>query len=1027
MDATADDWEDYIDDESPNEGEASPFSQAQERASEWGNKMQARASKRNSAKGLAQSAENNAAKGGLSTDAKSNNSSFMSAVRNAREAEGKTGFANNVQGKNLEQVAAGAVPGGKALVEKAKKLGPLGAILIVIMVLVGIFAGTQSLAPFGLVANGLDQFNNLRTSMNKRTTYFNRFMLNRNRNNAITKASIFSTEKFAVSKTMASKLQKNNIFYVNDSKYQARFLVYEDTETGKKYAVAANDNDVGRLPDSVEIEINGEKTEIEINSKMKIDDAMIDSDNFSNSLDRGTRTLKGHIAGWFDEISNNLHARFNSSRNRFRDLSNTADEEEIKTKAKSEKMKDDIDATRKTGDEAEQTEDRCKIFEGCDVDVWKEEDTETKDDGLERNADTNEIGAKLTSKAKAIVSGLQSGTDTACAVMKVYSAINAMIGAIHVANIMNYLTGFLEAIQKTQAGDAGKNELATYMNGLSTKGNTYDSSGETTEDHIIKSDTSSLESTAWNQFYSDGTVVVQNDDKVAEKFNRDYVSKQSILEGIGAVFEAESDPDFSEAHSAFKNGVEAYSACLTAQMATGTAVAAADIVLSFIPGVNVIKQGFKVVNKTILKYVKKLVLGAVVGAIIAALMQTVIPYIANVLAVDLIENMAGEDAAYAINSGFNIYNGGQFQLSSGLPATKEKLMAQYRAQQEVIASEAKYERSERSPFDPTSKYTFIGSIVNSMMSVSNTWSSPLSTMSKTVNMFGSAVRGLLPTASADGEVVFETSLNEDCPSLSQIGVVGDAFCNVYIATDMDTMATDPDIVMKKVDDDDSSNFNWSTVDNAKNNGNPEINENSTLGKWIIACAARESQFGTVDSAVINAKALINTGNSVVDGILEGGVGAIPVVGEAKDIIDAVNEKGMLDWASGENCVKEEYAYYSRYSEDQRMMEAAGIIEESQVARFLDKYYEANPLDNSTEGIIARFSGLSKDEVEDTLAVVGYFQWLAQYDPTTYGPEKYEASIDNNLQFESDEVVSSEDIILNKYVVYDDLRTKIKIT
>ena len=43
------------------------------------------------------------------------------------------------------------------------------------------------------------------------------------------------------------------------------------------------------------------------------------------------------------------------------------------------------------------------------------------------------------------------------------------MAGIQVANILNYVTGFLEAIQKTQTGDAGKTELAYYMNKLSEK------------------------------------------------------------------------------------------------------------------------------------------------------------------------------------------------------------------------------------------------------------------------------------------------------------------------------------------------------------------------------------------------------------------------------------------------------------------------------------------------------------------------------------------------------------------------------
>ena len=235
-------------------------------------------------------------------------------------------------------------------------------------------------------------------------------------------------------------------------------------------------------------------------------------------------------------------------------------------------------------------------------------------------------------------------------------------------------------------------------------------------------------------------------------------------------------------------------------------------------------------------------------------MAVIVPSVARMLMTDLISNMAGEDAAYAINSGFNIYSGKEMQISSGLPADRDHLMAHWRVQQEVIAEEGALERELRSPFDPTSKYTFIGSIVNSIMPIANTWSSPLATISKTVGTVGTAFMGLRPTANAEGEAVFETSLRYDCPNLSQINAVGDVFCNPYFVTDTSTMAYDPSYVMDYVMTEEdknggNGNFKWENVDDEQHNGNPDINPNSELGRWVISCAVRQSQFGIVDSNV----------------------------------------------------------------------------------------------------------------------------------------------------------------------------------
>ena len=1013
--------------------------------SSWGNFMQShnQGGAQEGAKSLGRFAENGAAKTGSAAGKNgAGNSKFMSAIQNAKDAEGRGGFANNVQGKTLEKAAAASMPGGKMIMNQAKKLGPFGTILIIVGALVGIFAGTQSLAPFGLVANGLDQFNNLRTSMNKRTTYFKRFKLDKSRNTPVTsKATIFSPEKFRVSNHMSNKLKKQNIYYFGEKEgYSTRFMVYEDKDTGKRYAVTANEGDIGGVPDSVKVKIDGEDVEININTKMKIDDALIESDNFSRSFDVGTRTLKGHIAGWFDDLSTKFHLRIGSSRNKFRNVSDTASDEEVNTAAHPKEFGgvDDGLSEDIKPDESNAEENKKVGVDDDGNDINKDVPIDENDSTGVRKKDTvggddsdiqGKVGDSLHAKAKNIVGAMGTGVNLACAALRVYSAINTIVAAIHVANILNYLTGYLEAIDKTKTGDAGKNELAYYMNSLSEKGATKDTFGNVIEG---KEHTSSLESPAWNQFFSSGSVVVQPDDKVAEKFNRDYVARQSLSEvggigdGIGAAMEG--------LISSLGGAIAAYQYCLGAQMAVDMADMIVDIVLVFTTGGigNFIKSALKEIFTA-------LVLGGVISALATVLMSTVVPHIAKWMAMDLISNMAGEDAAYAINSGFNIYAGGQMQSSSGLPATKDTLMAHWRAQQEVIADEGALERSMRSPFDPTSKYTFLGSIVNSLMPIANTWSSPLMTISKTVNTVGTSFMNLRPTAMAEGEAKFETSLNYDCPTLSQIGIVGDAYCSPYIVTDMTTMAADPSDVIDEVSTDDDKmgidgNFKWDdekgwvdTDDDGEPDAyNPTINPSGDLAKWVVSCAARDSQFGIVDANTMGAVTLLTTDNEVLDNIIGVGVGSLPIIGDAFSIAQGIDETVNIPWATGENCIKEEYKYYSRYSEDQRMMESSGIIEKSTVAMFLDDYYKEHPIDNSYEGRIARLSGMTKDQLEETLAYVEAFEWLAEYNPKDYGPEKPEPKTED-YQYESNDIIAeAEKAVVGNYIVFDDLRTKTKV-
>ena len=63
----------------------------------------------------------------------------------------------------------------------------------------------------------------------------------------------------------------------------------------------------------------------------------------------------------------------------------------------------------------------------------------------------------------------------------------------------------------------------------------------------------------------------------------------------------------------------------------------------------------------------------------------------------------------------------------------------------------------------------------------------------------------------------------------------------------------------------------------------------------------------------------------------------------------------------------------------------GLIEKSSVTAYLEEYYEKHPLDNSYEGILARRSGLTKEQVVAYLDKLDYLAKVVDYDPTNKAP------------------------------------------
>ena len=70
---------------------------------------------------------------------------------------------------------------------------------------------------------------------------------------------------------------------------------------------------------------------------------------------------------------------------------------------------------------------------------------------------------------------------------------------------------------------------------------------------------------------------------------------------------------------------------------------------------------------------------------------------------------------------------------------------------------------------------------------------------------------------------------------------------------------------------------------------------------------------------------------------------------------------------------------------QRLLENMGLIEKSSVTAYLEEYYEKHPLDNSYEGILARRSGLTKEQVVAYLDKLDYLAKVVDYDPTNKAP------------------------------------------
>ena len=960
--------------------------------SAWGNNQSKKIAEQKDAQDLAKSAEESALK--------------QPAPDNARAAEAAGGQTEN----SFYRQKGGKDQ--KAKIKATKKYGPLGAILGMLLFMMAAFSGATSLSSFAIVANGLQQFNITHYSMHARSSYLLPRMLRGGLNSKITTKGLFGLgkDKFKISASMSKKLAANGINYLETTGTDGKplnVLVYNDGPDGKPMVVSAYNEDASRIPDTIEfttnkIDDNGVSTpvttkiDVDSNNKMGFRQALDANDNFFKAEERSTRTLKGHVAGWFDSISKKVDVMLNNGgRNRQASTKKDASDEEITTNAERDGLK-------------EEAEDSKGSIDVDDSDANAADPNPVPADegssALTKGMDTPAVESALKSRAKKAAATIGSaaaitaGIGYTCTVLKVINTISQTVGALMRAKILNYVTGYTEAVHKTKAGD-GSTELHFYNKGLNTDGPTRDMGG-----NIIpgKESSSAMKSSAINQFFSDGQLKVKSSDPVARKFNTENAMQQAIFHGdeIQSNDINQVPQTLGEMLSQAAGSLNTYKGCIALQT-TGDLLGIFTDIAEIVAAVP--SFGISVIIGEMGKMLMKKAVSVIIVASVGMLVSMIAPYVARALAKSLVSNMVGEDAGYAINSGFNMYTGIQQRMSSGLPATKKALIAQYHEQQSVIASESRYDRQTKSPLDSSSPHTFMGSLMNSLIPLATTMSSPITTFSKINSAVASSISRLLPTAAADDINQIKTSINENCPSGNAFEepLAMDAFCNNYITTDYSTIRTPPDEVFDQVGAD---NFELGKIDENVNNGNPEIKDNSELAKWTLACAVRESHYGVADSNISETiSGSAGVGSGIIKTYTGAAIGSIPVVGGVVQTIFNGREAADIGWTTGENCVKEKYKYFSRYSEDQRLLESAGLIEQSAVTGYLDRYFEKNPLDFTDSGIVARYTGMTKDQAEVALGLLEYNTFLASYHPKEKGPEKpiqYD-----NYQYEATTVIA----------------------
>ncbi len=607
--------------------------------------------------------------------------------------------------------------------------------------------------------------------------------------------------------------------------------------------------------------------------------------------------------------------------------------------------------------------------------VKGEEDDGKENGELNKDQSRAKIREKLSDVVGGISGGIAFGT---CGYFAINTALNAYTMGISITNSFAVASTLLEAIQKSQAGDGTESPIHEALNSIT--------------EIDPETGTSALQSTGLGDLFSGGT----------GKTNGDIPGNIEQLFVVG------------------ERTVANFSTCAMASTVNS-------VITLFVP----MGKGVKA-SKVILKSIAKFGGNAMLAVFAEKAIQSYIDNATDAIKreFDMANSLAGE------TYGTNLYNGGTEILGrtaqvGGASYLNVDMVEQYqKGKQAALNDQADYERATKSPFDTSSQYTFLGSLVNNSLfplATSVSTSSIGSILSQSSAILSNSVTSILPSASAIG-ATHAVTIQGECPvSNTAADAAGNRNCISYRGTDTSTINDDCDqecvirYIMKHYPD---------AFEETEFTLTPTIKEKSNLWRYQKYCGLRGSQVGLFDADITSQ---IDEENGVTELAAKISnntfLSLIPVVGELADIVKNIQESSKSEWITGEACVAgnkhwNEYKWYQRFLEDQRLMANMGIIDQSSGEQLITAYLEG--IDNSQEAVIARLSGLSKDTVIAIEDEMFYESYLANdYDPENLGPlyhENIEAPINLAIHTPTSNLNNAEAIALER-IVYAPLQAR----
>ena len=731
----------------------------------------------------------------------------------------KSRNAANSAGGGWKNLAKSFIKNKGAMAATGGLLGGGGAFIFVIS------TGIASLAPVHIQEIITEKLNSASTSMNNRSV-------------KVMKLKIKGTNcNPAGLVCRMSKVTDRNIKNLE----KAGFKV--DLSEGESLFGRKKISKLTYIKDGRNIEIN--------NSSKDIKNILTKNPDVRQAFRRG---FSGRFASFLDKSWQKLKGWFNFRKAKKDNKGKTEEEidEDIK-KTANDHSKDGETDSKKFPDDKEDVDDKGKnkAQKGDEGTKKVKEKLKTYKDKLKKGArnvsEKAAMGLEILEGASSSLNSLNA-VDKVCGVYALVSMGWSVAKVAKVEVLAQFGLSFLSMASKIKAGEATQQEVTAQGNNLMGIANKKDSKENKNPDSK-NSNTSRLKNAF--AFFADSTS------------NNDRIKSATESQGWRAVAYDDRISKLDDSAKDYQVGITGWFASLMNTLTTG-------MVGWFIrqsckvAGIVTAAVGIAQVALTILKCMGTGFLGCI-GDVVKAAIWTVALGLALSAATEILKNQAmgaiskyvsegltgtilndsttGENFGNAIMSGSAAMMAKNSMAGSGGVLTKSQAIAFRQETDRQIAENAEDIRKTHSPFDPTTRHTFLGSIVSNMMPYVGTLGSIKGLLPSIIGGAQRSFASITPGASAANNANFAANM-ETCEdkSITDTGAATDIFCNVYTGIDMGIAETDTEEVVNKLKE-------WGDIvekDDTSENNNllNTFTMSERMKKYDKYCFNRKSPIGT---------------------------------------------------------------------------------------------------------------------------------------------------------------------------------------